>query len=181
MKAFSVLACAFVLIMATGIYEAWAADAGASAGAVAPAPAAPAAPATQPAAKPAPAKPASVPVEPATAEEAISLVGVIGKLFKDGAYRPAVGAIITLLMFIWRRFASGLLIGKVPAKHLGWFTAALGVLAAIPASLATEPWSWGKFFADALLISGPAVLFWTTLGKTLLPKVFGALPEKKPE
>ena len=84
-------------------------------------------------------------------------------------------------MFIWRRFASGLLIGKISAKHLGWFTAALGVLAAIPASLATEPWSWGKFFADALLISGPAVLFWTTLGKTLLPKVFGALPAKPTE
>lgn len=169
MKALSILACAFFLIVGLSTYEAWAADAGASAGAaVAPAPAPTSAPAAS----------TTAPAQPQTPEDIVSLVGLIGKLFKDGAYRPAVGAIITLLMFLWRRFGSGLLIGKIPTKHLGWITAAIGVVAALPAALAANPWSWSKFAVDALLISGPAVLFWTTLGKLLLPKVFGALPEK---
>lgn len=173
MKAFSVLAVAFVLVMGLSIYEAWAADAGADAGAGA------VAPATQPAAAPtkpaAPATPAAPAAEP---EDAVTLFKMVVTLFKDGAYRPAIGALITLLMFFWRRFLSGLLIGKIPTKHLGWFTAALGVLAAIPAALSTSPFDIWKFLLDALLISGPAVLFWTTLGKTVLPKLFGELPAK---
>jgi len=119
------------------------------------------------------AKPATKPA-PAVAEQ----VGMLVQLFKDKQWRPAVALLITLIIFFWRRFLGKLLIDKIPVKHLGWFTALLGVLAAVPAALGQANFVWYKFATDVLLISGPAVLFWTTVGKHVLPKVFGAVPEK---
>jgi hypothetical protein len=53
--------------------------------------------------------------------------------------------------------------------------ALVGFLASIPGALMVKPWSWGTFIVDGLLISGAAVLFWSTLGKKLLGKW---LPDK---
>lgn len=102
--------------------------------------------------------------------EAVS--GII-KFFKDHNWRPAIAGCITLLVFFWRRYAGAWLLKKIPTKHLPWVVALVGLVSALPAALTVEPFVWYKFLLDGLITSGEAVLLWSTVGKMVLPKVFG--------
>lgn len=113
--------------------------------------------------------PASAPVE---AKPVVEQVTGVYKLFKNKEWRPAFAALLTLLIFFWRRFDSKL-IGKLPAKHLAWITALVGMLGALVPHLLAPTWSWGDFVLDGLLLGSTAALFWSTLGKLVLPKIFG--------
>lgn len=117
--------------------------------------------------------PASQPVKASPATPEAPAFSTLVQLFKDHKWRPAIAALITLIIFFWRRYLGVLLIKKIPAKHLGWVTAVIGLLAALPANLATEPFVWWKFVLDGFVTGAEAALLWSTVGKLVLPKVFG--------
>jgi uncharacterized SAM-binding protein YcdF (DUF218 family) len=123
-------------------------------------------------------QPTAAPAEPA---DPVAGVSSIVALFKAGEYRSAIAAVITLLIFFWRRYAQSWAIVKIPAKHVAWVTALVGLIAALPAHLVADPFVWRRFLLDGFLIGGRAVLLWSTVGKHVLPKVFGDVPEKKPQ
>jgi len=135
-----------------------------------------ASPASQPATK-APAEPAAkAPVKaeaPEAPKDVVSGVSTVVSLFKEHKWRPAIAALLMLLVFIWRRFLGGLLIKKIPAKHMAWVTAAMGLLAALPAHLTVEHFSVWKFLLDGFVTGAQAAILWSMLGKHFLPKVFG--------
>lgn len=126
-----------------------------------------------PAAKAAPDEPKDVP-------EAVKTGSRIWAAFKDGKYREAIAGVILLLLFLWRRFASRFIIGKLSTWQVGFVAVLLGFLGTIPEALAVEPWNWKVFLLSGLATSGEAILFWKTLGQKLLPKVFGDIPQKEP-
>jgi hypothetical protein len=97
--------------------------------------------------------------------------------FKGGKYREAIAGLITLLLFVWRRFGSKLLIGKMGGWGVAWTAAAMGLLATIPEALATVPFSWWTFAWNALATSAEAIAFWELAGRAILPKL---MPVKGP-
>jgi hypothetical protein len=135
------------------------------------------APASQPVTKAEPAsQPATMKAEEKKAEEpppVAEQVSMIYEFFKDAKYREGVAALIVLVVFLWRRYLSKLLIGKVPKKYLPFVVAGVGFLASIPVALAAKELTWGHFVVQGLVLSGEAVLFYSTVLKHLLPKVFG--------
>jgi len=96
--------------------------------------------------------------------------------FKGGKYREAIGGIIALLVFLWRRYLGKLIIGKLSSWWVGFVTVLLGFLGSIPEALAADPFSWVTFVWSGLLTSASAMLVWQMAGKKLLPKVFGETP-----
>jgi len=106
-------------------------------------------------------------------------VGAVVQLLQNHQWRPAVAALLTLLMFFWRRYGGVLVIKWIPASHLGWVTALVGFVATLPAHLTAPTFSWGAFVLDGLITGGEAGLFWSTLGRQMLPRLFGEIPEKK--
>ncbi len=105
--------------------------------------------------------------------DAVGQVGGIIKLFKEKAWRPAIAAVLTLLVFLWRRFLGSFLISKIPAKHLAWVTAVIGLIATLPAHLTTESFNIWTFLLDGFVTGAEAAILWSMLGKHLLPKIFG--------
>jgi len=98
----------------------------------------------------------------------------IYQMFKDGKFREATAGIITLLLFLWRRFASKFVIGKI--KDSWWLTfiaVLIGFLTTIPLALTATGFSWWTFLWEGLAVSAEAIAFWSILGKKVLPKVFG--------
>lgn len=123
-----------------------------------------------PASKAEPKPAASVPED---VPEAVKTGTSIWAAFKDGKYREAIAGCILMLLFLWRRFASKVIIGKLSTWQVGFVAVLLGFLGTVPEALAAEPWSWKVFFWSGLATSGEAMLFWKTLGQKILPKVFG--------
>jgi hypothetical protein len=113
----------------------------------------------------------------ATPSIAQKSVDSIWSAFRGGRYREAIAGAIVLLMFLWRRFGSKLLVGKLGDWGLTFVTALFGLLGSLPASLTASPFSWQAFVINALLTSGEAILFYQVLGKKLLPKVMGDIPK----
>lgn len=116
--------------------------------------------------------------EPTDIPSAVKTGKEIFSAFKGGKFREAIAGIIVLLLFLWRRFASKLIVGKLSPWWTGFVTMLLGYLGAIPEALAVEPWKWSTFIFTGLLTSAEAMLVWSMLGKKLLPKVFGDIPKK---
>jgi len=141
-------------------------------------PAAPAAPATP--AAPAVATLASQPAKVVTGAvkvaaepeiNPVAQVSAIVEAFKSEHVRVAIAGILVLLIWAWRRFASKLLIGKIPNKWLPLVTALVAFLAAIPTTLAATPWSWSTFLWQGLITGAEAMAFWSVLFKFVLPNV----------
>jgi len=156
----------FVLLMAPQMT--YAADAGAVDAQVAPA--------SQPAVDAAVEPPTDT--GPKDVEEAVGTAKDAWNAFKGGKYREGIAACIMLLIFLWRRFAAKLVIGKLSTWQVGLVAALLGFLGSIPEALAADPWSWTTFLWAGLATSGEAMLFWKTLGQKVLPKVFGEAPKE---
>lgn len=127
-------------------------------------------PASSPAAK------RSAPVDEAAPPVVETVTGIV-KMFKNHEVKAAIAACITLVVFLWRRFLGALVIKKIPTKHLAWVTALVGLVAALPAHLAVTPFVWWKFLLDGFLIGAEAALLWSTVGKHVLPKIFGAVKD----
>lgn len=115
----------------------------------------------------------AAPTEPKDVPEAVKTATSIWAAFKGGQYREVVSGVLVLLLFLWRRFASKFIIGKLSTWQVGFVAVLLGFLGTIPEALAAEPWSWKVFLWSGLATSGQAMLFWKVLGQKLLPKVFG--------
>jgi len=129
----------------------------------------------------APAKAETKAGEPTDVPEAVKTGTSIWADFKDGKYREAIAGCILMLLFLWRRFASKFIIGKLSMWQVGFVAVLLGFAGTIPEALATEPWNWKTFVWSGLATSGEAMLFWKTLGQKVLPKIFGKLAEGKKE
>jgi hypothetical protein len=135
-------------------------------------------PAPAPAAAPAPAsQPTKVVVtgvvKVAAAPEVnpVAQVSAIVAAFKSEHVRAGIAGILCLLVWVWRRFASKLLIGKIPNKWLPLVMAGVAFLAAIPTTLAATPWSWSAFLWQGLITGAEAMAFWSVLFKFVLPSV----------
>ncbi len=125
----------------------------------------------KPAATPQPAKAPAVPV---TVDEAVGTVQGIVKAFSGDRARAGIAGVLCLLIFIWRRFGAGFLIGKVPSKFLPLLTAGVAFLAALPLAIATDPWSWKAFIWQGLITGAEAMAFWSVVVKFIFP-----MPEAK--
>lgn len=134
-------------------------------------------PTSQPAAKPAAPAPAAPAAAPAADANPVEQVSAIVAAFKTEHVRAGIAGILCLLVWAWRRFASKLLIGKIPNKWLPLVTALVAFLAAIPTTLAATPWSWSTFLWQGLITGAEAMAFWSVLFKFVLPSV----PEPKKE
>lgn len=132
-----------------------------------------------PAAKAVPAK--AAPAEPKDVPEAVKTGTKTWSAFKGGKYREAIAGCILMLLFLWRRFASKFIIGKLSTWQVGFVAVLLGFLGTIPEALAVEPWNWKTFLYSGLATSGEAMLFWKTLGQKVLPKIFGEPAAPEPE
>lgn len=98
--------------------------------------------------------------------------------FKNGQVRAGIAAIIMLLVFLWRRTGK-FFSSKIPTKALPLVVAGVSLLASLPPTLIGTKFSIGSFLWDALAVSSQAVLFWSLLGKVVLPKILGSPPDKK--
>lgn len=103
---------------------------------------------------------------PEDPEEVILLVKEIIEAAKSGHWSVLVGLVLTLLVWILRKFN---VISFVPKKAIPWITAALGIVGYIGVSLST-----GMAVEDAIMhgfLTGvSAVGLWELIGKHLLKK-----------
>lgn len=93
--------------------------------------------------------------------------------FKGGKYREGIAGLIVLLVYFWRRYGSKLVIGRLSPWWVGFVTVLFGYIGTLPEMLAAESFNWVNFIWAGLITSGQAMLFWQTVGKKVLPKVFG--------
>ena len=119
-------------------------------------------------------------VHPKDVPEAIGASKSLWSAFKGGKWREAIAGCLVLLLFLWRRFASKLIIGKLNPWWVGFVTVLMGYLGSIPEALSSGAFAWSTFIWSGLLTSGEAMLLWQMAGKRLLPKIFGS-SEKKEE
>jgi hypothetical protein len=99
--------------------------------------------------------------------------------FRDNHIREGVAALITLLVFLWRRFLGRLLMDKLSPWTTGLVTVILGFLGTLPAALTTPEFVISGFIFQSLLTSAEAMLLWSMVGKKVLPAVFGASPAQQ--
>lgn len=114
------------------------------------------------------------PDTPASLDDAWGLSQYIFGAFKAGEPRLGVSALLMLFIYLWRRFGSRFLIGKLPSKYLPLLTLGVGYLASVPIELMKPDFSWSSFVLNGLLLSAPAMALWSTIFKFWLPD-----PEKK--
>lgn len=107
-----------------------------------------------------------------------SLLKTLVDSVKNHQGRAIAASVLMLLLFLWRRFGSHLLIGKVPTKWMPLLTAGVAVLAALPSALTSAGFSWGSFLTNGLLLGAEAMALWSVLGKLTLPKLFGEVPSQ---
>lgn len=115
-------------------------------------------------------QPTEKPEEPKSIDEAVDAAQSVFADFKQEKWRAGIAGCITLLVFLWRRFASGFLLDKLPPKALPFVTAGVAFLAAIPVTLAADPWSWKDFIWQGLITGGQAMAFWSLLFKFVVGK-----------
>lgn len=118
--------------------------------------------------------PAAPPAIPVTVDDAVGTFQSIVKSFTSEHVRAGIAGIICILIFIWRRFLSGWLIGKIPSRYLPLLTTGVAFLAALPVAIATDPWSWKTFLWQGLITGAEAMAFWSVIVKFIFPT-----PEKK--
>lgn len=111
---------------------------------------------------------------PVTVDEAVGTFQGIVKNFTSEHVRAGIAGIICLIVFLWRRFLSGLLIGKIPSKYLPLLTTGVAFLAALPIAIATDPWSWKTFLWQGLITGAESMALWSVIFKFIFP-----IPEKK--
>lgn len=114
--------------------------------------------------------------EPAVGEsikDAIDQGGAAKESFMEGRSREGVAGLITLLIFLWRRFAKGFVIGKVSSYTVGWISAVVALLANLAAELTVAQFSWPTFLVNSLVTAGEAMVMWELIGQKVLPKIFG--------
>jgi len=96
-----------------------------------------------------------------------NLGGVIQFLIEafQGGQFFAVGALI-LMILVW----SSSRIFKIPSKWLPVLTAACGMLSSLAVELGKADVLIGAAIYKGLLTSGSAAIFWSMLGKNILPR-----------
>lgn len=105
--------------------------------------------------------------KPTTPDDVLKTGKGIWDAFKGGRYREAVALIIVMLMWVWRRFLSGLIIGKLSKWWLGLVTALLSFLGTIPGALLDSPFSWSSFIWTGLITSAEAMFLWQMVIKKI--------------
>lgn len=120
--------------------------------------------------------PAGAPKPPESVDEAVDAAKKAFLDFKSEHVRAGIAGIICILMFVWRKFGAGFLIGKIPNKALPFITAGIAFLGALPVALVAEPWSWKTFIWQGLVTGAEAMAFWSLLVKFVLART---LPDKK--
>jgi hypothetical protein len=110
--------------------------------------------------------------------QTVDLLKQIVAGFKDGSYREAIAALITLLVFLWRRFFNNFVMAKIQDTFwVAIIAAGLGFLSTLAVQLVVGDFSWAKFLLEGFVTSAEALALWTLVGKKLLPKIFGKLVE----
>lgn len=95
--------------------------------------------------------------------------------FKNHKWREAIAGAIVLIMFLWRRFGSIVLLDKLSSWWSGFFTVLLSLLGTLPEALAVPTFDWGNFVLNSLITSGEAMLLW----QMVIKKIPGlAIPDK---
>lgn len=87
--------------------------------------------------------------------------------FKSEQYRKGIGFLLTILVFLWRRFLFGFVMHRLSPAKVGVLTVALAFVGTLPTALLREPFSWGEFVWDACVASGEAMLLWQLILKRI--------------
>ena len=116
-------------------------------------------------------QPATVtPAEPGTVPEAVGTFKGIIADFRSGKYREAVAGVLMVLMFLWRRFAGKLVIGKIKSDWwLRFVTLLVSFAATIPVALTADGFNWTRFLWEGLATGAEAMLFWSLVLSKILP------------
>lgn len=115
----------------------------------------------------------STPDVPVSVDGVVDGVNGIVKAFESHHIRAGIAGIITLLVFVWRRFDK-YVIAKIPSKWLPFIVAGVAFAAAIPQALVAEHWNWKTFVWQGLITGAEAMAFWSLLAKHVLKRF---LPE----
>ena len=89
----------------------------------------------------------------------------VKEAFKSKQYRRGVGFLLTVLIFLWRRFLFGFVMHRLSSKAVGWVTIVVAFVATLPSQLLSSSFSWGDFIWDGLVASGEAMLLWQAVLK----------------
>lgn len=96
---------------------------------------------------------------------------------KGHRYREVVALVMTMVIFLWRRFGYGFVMHRLSSWQVGFVTVLVGFLGTLPTALTAPEFSWGSFIWDALVSSGEAMLLW----QMVLKRIPGFKPgEAKP-
>lgn len=100
--------------------------------------------------------------------------------FKSKHYRKGIGFLLTILIFLWRRFLFGFVMHRLSPKAVGWVTITFSFLATLPSQLCADQFAWGDFIWDGLVASGEAMLLWQAVLKHIpgfkIPESTSATP-----
>lgn len=122
-------------------------------------------------AKPAPVKPAVTPAlatQPAPVIDPAKTVQDIFTAAKAKEWRVLIGLVLTLLIWIYRRFISDFVANKI-GKFAPLVVVGISFLSSIAVELIKSPFNWTSFLVGGLLTSAAAITFWSTLAKFVLP------------
>ena len=107
------------------------------------------------------------PSQPTDVPAAVGAATSAWKAFAAKHYREGVAFALLVVMFVWRRFLSRILIGRISTWWAGFFTVLGGFLATLPAALIVAPFSWPDFIMNSLISSGEAMVFWQVVLKKI--------------
>lgn len=97
------------------------------------------------------------------AEDPIGLLELIISGFRTGQTAPAVAALLTLVVWLTRRFA----LPKLPASALPWVAMASGVVAEVGSMLLVEK-TWWVAVIRGLVVGAAAAGLWSAVFKHFL-------------
>jgi hypothetical protein len=105
-----------------------------------------------------------------------SIITSVFSAFKGHKYREAIAGVITILMFVWRKFGSSFLVGKLSTNWLRVIVVMFGLLGTLPAALAATTFGWQDFIVNSLITSAEAIAFWHVVLEKL--PFFNSIPSK---
>lgn len=124
---------------------------------------------------------ASQPVDPKDVQEAVGMVKTMVDSFKAGGagIREGIAILISLILFVWRKFGSRFIIGKLSKWWLTFLTLFAGMIGALPVALMAPSFVWWKFIIDGFVMGAEAMAFWALVVKKI--PGFAIADEKKKE
>jgi len=87
--------------------------------------------------------------------------------FKNGNMRTAVAGMLTLIIWVWRKYFSLFFIDKLTDFGIGILVAFISLLATIPEALAATPFNLGSFLISSFVSSSEAMFFWQVVLKNI--------------